>query len=185
VRGNVAADGLTRRTALFLLAGALAGVPAVRAGGQDDPRPGRSLKRSPPPPPIPEGKLPASDPAAIARRWGVEIASMRVASGGYMLEFRYKILDAVKAQPLFGRGLSPRLHDDASAFESTVPNPPTTGALRSTYDAKAGRTYFMFFANPSSFVKAGNTVTVTIGDFCVTGIPVTDDSEPVAGEEKR
>ena len=110
---------------------------------------------------------------------------MRLASRGYMLEFRYKILDAAKAQPLFGRGLRPTLRDDASGFESTVPNPPTTGALRSTYDAKAGRTYFMFFANPSRFVRAGSTVTVTIGEFNVSGIPVADDSAPPAGEEKR
>ena len=64
-----------------------------------------------------------------------------------------------------------------------VPNPPTTGSLRSTNDAKAGRTYFMFFANPSRFVKAGSTVTVTIGEFSVSGIPVTDDSAPSQARE--
>jgi len=76
------------------------------------------------------------------------------------------------------------LSDAVSGFRSTVPNPPTTGALRSTYDAKAGRTYFMFFANPSRFVKAGSAVTVTIGDFAVTGIPVTDDAEPAKGSDE-
>lgn len=105
---------------------------------------------------------------------------MRLASGGYMLEFRYRIVDANKAQPLFNRGTRPMLKDDASGFQSVVPNPPTTGSLRSSNDAKAGRTYFMFFANPSRFVKAGGTVTVTIGEFSVTGIPVTDESTPPA-----
>jgi hypothetical protein len=100
-----------------------------------------------------------------------------------MLEFRYRVLDGSKAQPLFNRGVHPKLNDDASAFESVVPNPPTTGALRSSNDAKAGRTYFMFFANPGRFITVGKTVTVTIGDFSVSGIPVTDDSEP-ATEEK-
>ena len=42
----------------------------------------------------------------------------------------------------------------------------------------------MFFANPSRYVKAGNTVTVTIGEFSVSGIPVSEDSKPVAEEEK-
>jgi hypothetical protein len=181
---NVAADrGLT--ATLLLLAGVLSGTPAVLVAAQGAPTVGRSLKRHQSVPAITAGKLPASDPSAIAQRWGIEIQSMRLASSNYMLEFRYKILDANKAQPLFGRGLSPRLHDEASAFESTVPNPPTTGALRSTYDAKAGRTYFMFFANPSQFVKAGSKVTVTIGDFSVTGITVTADaapSAPAAGE---
>ncbi len=79
--------------------------------------------------------------------------------------------------------------DDASGFESVVPSPPTTGSLRSTYDAKAGRTYFMFFGNPARYVKAGSTVTVTIGEFSVSGIPVTEDSavprRPEAAEEKE
>ena len=109
---------------------------------------------------------------------------MRLASRGYMLEFRYRILDANKAQPLFTRGTRPMLRDEVSGFESVVPNPPTTGALRSTNDAKAGRTYFMFFANPSRFIKVGNTVTVTIGEFSVTGIPVSDDSTTAAAQNE-
>ncbi len=177
---------LTRFTSLFLVAGALSSAPALSqaVSAQAPPGQGRSLKRHAGAPMPPEGPLPAADASAIARRWGVEVASMRLASDGYMLEFRYKILDASKAQPLFSRAVRPVLSDEASGFQSTVPNPPTTGALRSTYDAKAGRTYFMFFANPSRFVKAGNAVTVTIGEFSITGIPVTDDSVPVKGSEE-
>jgi hypothetical protein len=172
----VTADRLTTITGLALLVGALAGAPARSVNAQDAPGGGRTLKRHQSVPAITTGKLPAADPSAIARRWGVEVTSMRLASDGYMLEFRYRVLDATKAQPLFDRGVKPVLRDDASGFETVVPNPPTTGALRSSNDAKAGRTYFMFFGNPGRFVKAGNTVTVTIGDFSVSGIPVTDDS---------
>jgi hypothetical protein len=183
----VAADRLTTTATLILLAGALSSAPAVSVplSAQTVPGSRRSLKRHAAVPAITTGKLPAADPSAVARRWGVEIASMRLASRGYMLEFRYKILDANKAQPIFKRGLRPILSDEASGFQSTVPNPPTTGALRSTNDAKAGRTYFTFFANPGRYVKVGNTVTVTIGEFSITGIPVTDDSAPVTAEEKR
>jgi hypothetical protein len=85
---------------------------------------------------------------------------------------------------LFDPRSRPLLRDDASGFQSVVPSPPTTGSLRSTYDAKAGRTYFMFFANPSRFLKAGSTVTVTIGDFGVSGLPVTDDTvAPPRGQQ--
>ena len=183
----MATDRVALLTRLALLAGALSSAPAVSVpvSAQTLPGQGRSLKRHAPLPIPPEGPLPAADPSAIARRWGVEIASMRLASTGYMLEFRYKILDANKAQPIFKRGLRPILSDEASGFQSTVPNPPTTGALRSTNDAKAGRTYFTFFANPGRYVKVGNTVTVTIGEFSVTGIPVTEDSAPLTAEEKR
>jgi len=183
----VATDRLKTITRLILLAGALSSAPAVSVlvSAQTLPGHGRSLKRQAALPAITTGKLPATDPSAIARRWGVEIASMRLASRGYMLEFRYKILDATKAQPIFKRGLRPILSDEASGFQSTVPNPPTTGALRSTNDAKVGRTYFTFFANPGRYVKVGSTVTVTIGEFSITGIPVTDDSAPATEEEKR
>jgi len=181
----VAADRLTTITGLVLLAGALSSASAIRVSAQEAPGRGRTLQRHASVPAITEGKLPAADPSAIARRWGVEITNMRLASGGYMLEFRYRILDANKAQPLFSRAARPILRDDASGLETVVPNPPTTGALRSTYDAKAGRTYFMFFANPGRFVKAGNTVTVTIGEFSAIGIPVTDDSEPAPRGKTR
>ncbi len=168
---------------VVLLAGALSSAPtlarAQTAPGAKRPRSGQSAV-----PALKDGPLTAADTSTIARKWGIEIESMRLASRGYMLEFRYRILDAAKAQPLFKRGTRPRLRDDKSAFESTVPNPPTTGALRSTNEAKAGRTYFMFFANPSQFVKPGSTVTVTIGEFSVSGIPVTDDFVPPAAEKE-
>ncbi len=160
-----------------LMAGALSSAPAVvraqAAPGSRAHRPGQSAV-----PAVKEGPLTAADVSSLARRWGIRIECMRLASDGYMLEFRYRIVDANKAQPLFTRGSKARLTDDASGLQTTVPNPPTTGALRSTNDAKAGRTYFMFFANPARFIKTGNTVTVTIGDFSVSGIPVTDDSGP-------
>jgi hypothetical protein len=164
------------------MAGGLERAPAIiRAQGVPGakrPRSGQSAVQ-----PLNEGPLTAADTSTIARKWGVHIESMRLASGGYMLEFRYRVVDASKAQPLFNRAVRPRLRDDASAFESSVPNPPTTGSLRSSNEAKSGRTYFMFFANPGRFVKVGGTVTVTIGGFSVSGIPVADDSEPVTPEQ--
>jgi len=180
----VTADRSTKRTGLLLLAGVLASTPAVRVDGQEATAGGHSTRRRASVPVVASGTLAAADTVSIARRWGVEIASLRLASSGYMLEFRYRILDANKAQPLFDRASRPVLRDDASGRETLVPNPPTTGALRNTYDAKAGRTYFMFFANPARFIKPGSTVTVSIGDFSVTGIPVTEDSGTPLGEEK-
>ena len=178
------ADRRTTITGLILVAGVLSGAPAILraqdASGAKRRRPGQSAVT-----PLKEGPLTAADTATIAQKWGIRIEAMWLASGGYMIEFRYRILDAGKAQALFNPKLRPILKDDASGFESVVPNPPTTGSLRSTYDAKAGRTYFMFFANPSRFIKAGGSVTVTIGDFKVSGIPVTDDAVSAAGEKDK
>ena len=92
---------------------------------------------------------------------------------GYMLDFRYQVVDARKARPLFERKTKPVLHDEKTGAVLAVPTPPKTGPLRSSNDPKAGRTYFMFFANPGRLVAEGQTVTVTIGQFIVSGIRVS------------
>jgi hypothetical protein len=127
-------------------------------------------------PAIPDGPLAATNTAAIAARWGIHIESLRLTASGYMLDFRYRVLDGEKAVPLFARKIKPVLKDDKTGAQMAVPVPPKTGALRSSNDPKVGRQYFMFFANPARFIKAGNTVTVTIGDFSVSGIPVEDEA---------
>jgi uncharacterized Zn-binding protein involved in type VI secretion len=114
----------------------------------------------------------AVDASAIAARWGVRVEGIRLAAAGYMLDFRYRVVDARKAKPLFDRRTKPVLLDEATGARMTVPTPPTTGALRNSNDPKAGRTYFMFFANPARFVQSGNTVTITIGAFSVDGLRV-------------
>lgn len=108
----------------------------------------------------------------LKRKWGVEVMFVRPASAGYMLEFRYKVLDPVKAAPLFDRQSKPTLVHDESGAQLIVPTPPTTGALRNSNTPLVDHTYWMFFANPKQFVTSGQHVTVTIGDFRAEGIPV-------------
>lgn len=119
-----------------------------------------------------EGVLRATDRESIARQWGIEIESLRLTAAGYMLDFRYRVLDAVKAAPLFVRKTKPVLLDEKSGAVMVVPVPPKTGALRNSNVPKEGRTYFMFFANPGRFIVKHRTVTVTIGDFSVSGLVV-------------
>ena len=38
-----------------------------------------------------------------AEKWGVQIVGLPTTSGGYMLDFRFRVLDAKKAAPLFVR----------------------------------------------------------------------------------
>ena len=114
----------------------------------------------------------ASDAAAIAKRWGIRIESLRLAAAGYMLDFRYQVVDARKAAPLFRRQSKPVLTDERTGAVMLVPAPPKTGALRNSYEPKAGRSYFLFFANPGRLIAEGQTVTVTIGPFSVSGLRV-------------
>jgi hypothetical protein len=101
----------------------------------------------------------------IAEQWGIEIESLRLTAASYMLDFRYTVIDAEKARPLFERSTKPVLIDQASEAQFVVPSPAKVGPLRNSNQPIPGRTYFMFFANPGKFIKPGNRVTVEIGEF--------------------
>jgi hypothetical protein len=108
----------------------------------------------------------------MKRTWGVEIVFVRQTSAGYMLEFRYRVLDAEKAKPLFDRQTKPVLTHVESGARMIVPTPAKTGALRNSNPPLDDHTYWMFFANPAKFVKPGDLVTVQIGDFVAENIIV-------------
>jgi hypothetical protein len=108
----------------------------------------------------------------MKRQWGVEVLFVRQTSAGYMLEFRYKVLDADKAKPLFERQTKPMLTHAKSGAQLIVPTPAKTGALRNSNSPQAGNTYWMFFANPGKLVKPGDQVKIDIGAFSAEGIVV-------------
>ena len=108
----------------------------------------------------------------MKRQWGIEVLFVRQTSAGYMLEFRYKVLDADKAKPLFDRQTKPLLTHAKSGAKLIVPTPAKTGALRNTNPPHTGTTYWMFFANPGKLVKPGDKVDIAIGDFRADGIVV-------------
>ncbi|MEZ4236216.1 MAG: hypothetical protein R3F59_08640 [Myxococcota bacterium] len=108
----------------------------------------------------------------LKRKWGVEVLFVRVSAVGYMLEFRYRVLDAEKAKPLFERQTKPVLVHERTGAELIVPTPPTVGALRNSNPPIAGLTYWMFFANPGKLVQPGDRVSVVIGDYRIDGLVV-------------
>ena len=112
------------------------------------------------------------DKTLTKRDWGVEVLFVRQAANGYMLEFRYKVLDATKAKPLFDRKTQPLLTHERSGARFIVPTPGKVGALRNSDPPVNGRTYWMFFANPGGYVKKGDTVSIQVGAFRVTGLVV-------------
>jgi len=108
----------------------------------------------------------------LKREWGIEIMFVRRTSAGYMLEFRYRVLDAEKARALSERQVKPVLIHAETGARFIVPTPAKTGALRNSNPPKGGHTYWMFFANPGKFVKAGELVSIEIGDFVVDNLEV-------------
>jgi hypothetical protein len=108
----------------------------------------------------------------LKRQWGVEIMDVRQTAAGYMLELRYRVLDAEKAKPLFERRTKPVLTHAETGARLIVPTPPTTGALRNSNPPVAGHVYWMFFANPGRLVQPGQHVSVEIGEFRAEGLVV-------------
>jgi len=108
----------------------------------------------------------------MKRQWGVEVLYVRQTAAGYMLEFRYKVLDADKAKPLFERQTKPLLTHEETGARLIVPTPAKTGALRNSNLPLAGHTYWMFFANPGRLVQPGDHVDIDIGAFRVAGLVV-------------
>jgi hypothetical protein len=107
---------------------------------------------------------PLTDLSAIEEKWGVQIVGLRQTAAGQMLDFRYRVVDAEKAAPLFDRKTQPYLFDKVSGKSLAVPNMAKIGALRTSSMPQTGRTYWMFFGNPG-VVKPGAKVSVVIGEF--------------------
>lgn len=103
--------------------------------------------------------------ASLEEKWGVKVLGIRLTAEGYMLDFRYRVLDPEKTTPLFDRNIKPYLVDEATGAMFVVPEPPKVGALRNTRKPQPDRNYFIMFANPGRYVKKGNKVTVVSGDF--------------------
>jgi hypothetical protein len=147
---------------LASVAGASVGMQTGRIAARWLPSPAR---------PVPEQATGAL--SAIEELWGVEILGVRRASGGYMLDFRYRVLDPARAAPLLDRGKRTRLIAEATGAVNLVPTSPTVGPLRqTTRNPEAGRIYYQFFTNPASAIGPGDLVTVEIGEFKVEHLPV-------------
>jgi hypothetical protein len=105
--------------------------------------------------------------------WGIEVKTIMLSAAGYMLDFRFKVLDAQKIEPLFGRKVDPYLIDEASGATLIVPSPPKVGQMRQTlYQPHEGEIHYILFANPGRFIKPGNKVSVVIGDFRAENLTV-------------
>ncbi|RMG89518.1 MAG: hypothetical protein D6708_09820 [Candidatus Dadabacteria bacterium] len=119
-----------------------------------------------------KGTAAEEKPDPVREKWGIEVVGVMLSAGGYMLDFRYRVVDPEKAKPLHRRGLHPYLVDQASGRRFVVPAPEKIGPLRNSDPPQKGRVYFMFFANPGKFVRRGAKVTVVMGDCRIENLVV-------------
>ena len=106
------------------------------------------------------------------RNWGVDIVGVHPVSSGYMLAFRYKVLDPVKASVLNDARAKAFLIDEASGATLAVPAMENVGELRQTSRPVAEREYFIVFGNPGRLVRPGGLVSVVVGSFRADGLVV-------------
>lgn len=110
----------------------------------------------------------------IENKLGIEIVGLRRSAEGYMLDFRYRLLDPAKAAPLLDRKINPYLLDEATGAQMSVPTAPKVGQLRPTSRNKVipGRNYYILFANPGRFLKQGSKVALVLGDLKIEHLTV-------------
>lgn len=98
--------------------------------------------------------------------WGVRPIGIRLTASNYMLDFRYRVLDAEKAAAIINRKTKPYLIVEKTGVRLNVPTSYKVGPLRqSAQFAQPNKNYFMIFVNPGRLVKAGEKVTIVAGDF--------------------
>ncbi|MBI5889604.1 MAG: hypothetical protein HZB47_02865 [Nitrosomonadales bacterium] len=112
--------------------------------------------------------------AGTEDRLGIRMEGLRLSSAGYILDFRYRVIDPDKAAPLMDRKTRPYLLDEASGAQLGVPDTAKLGQLRTTGRNKVvtDQDYFILFANPGRYVQAGNRMTLVMGGLRIEHITV-------------
>ena len=117
---------------------------------------------------------PAPERSALEAGSGIHVEALRLSSAGYILDFRYRVVDPARAAALLDGRQRPFLVDGRGA-KLGVPQTPILGSLRQT--SRNGKistthTYFILFANPARYLRSGDQVTLVVGDTKLPGLTV-------------
>jgi hypothetical protein len=109
--------------------------------------------------------VPTPQRTPAERKWGIAPVSVRPAAGGFMIYFRYRVLDVDKVRPLFRDDIKPFLVDRTTGASLAMPADTKLGGLRSSPRTApaVGKEYYVLFANSSKAVKKGSKVDVVMG----------------------
>ena len=97
--------------------------------------------------------------AALEEQYGIRVTLIGVTAGGGMVDFRFKVIDAEKAEALLDHHESmPQLIPADSKVRLGLPG----GAHSPTY--VDGKVYYMLYGNAGGIVRPGMPVQVAFGD---------------------
>jgi hypothetical protein len=106
---------------------------------------------------------------SLEEKWGIQLQPIRLTAAGYMIDFRYRVIDPEKAAPLLSRNVHRYVMVEKSKAILQVPSTEKLGMLRSAVSTpamvKKDRIYAALFANPGRHVKAGDKITIVLGEF--------------------
>ena len=109
----------------------------------------------------------------LSERCGIEVQRICLSAEGYMLDFRYRVVDPLPAKKVLARNAECYLIDQKSGAKMIVPAPPKVGSLRQkTMAPEEGRIYYVMFANPGRKIQRGDKVTVVIDDLHIPDLEV-------------
>lgn len=120
---------------------------------------------------LPESTVP--EQRQLVEQWGIEALRVTLSANDYMVDFRYKVHDPDKAAKAVNRKDQPYIHQSSTGITRVVPAPANIGALRHTgRNLKAGKNYFVLFANPGKSIKRGDKITLVMGGYKLENVIV-------------
>jgi len=100
----------------------------------------------------------------VAEKWGIEPLSLHLSGSGYLVDFRYRVVDPDKARRVVNKKDHPVLLHEDSGHQVGVPSSEQIGSLRHTGgNLQSGKSYFVLFANPGRYIKPRDKVTLVMG----------------------
>ena len=99
------------------------------------------------------------------QEWGIEPIHARVTANGFMIEFRYKVVDPEKATILSDRKRFPYMLSMKSRAKLSVPYFPTVGFIKSNRKfLHPGKNYTAMFSNEGTHMLRGDQVRIQVRD---------------------
>jgi len=111
--------------------------------------------------------MPAS--TEIENQFGVRFLGVDVTAGGGMLQIRYQVLDSAKTEALHDEQTAPFVLDSAG---HKYADPGIVGHNHIGKTKAAGTTDYILLANAQGGVMSGTFVTIQVGTFTLTQVPV-------------
>jgi len=107
---------------------------------------------------------------------GIIVSNLRLSSAGYMLDFRYRVVDADKAALLMDAKIKPYMLVESSGARLDIPNTPKLGLLRqrprNNAVMKKDHEYFIMFSNLGRRLQSGDKVSVMVGETLIENLSI-------------